>query len=173
MAPRSAKEWRRHDVLVDASVRGFDHLDALPRIIPEEHAWLREFSFGFCDEEDLPSWLTMGWDHLRSADFDVESFNTAVALRFGLTDTEGVIKFGRNYVMIMPLDLYEERMDARSQAAQADFKRQVDSRRYVAPEDPRGPEFLEDYEAVKSELNINTVVPTSGQKTRGRPPKKG
>ena len=88
MAPRSAKEWRRHDVLVDASVRGFDHLDALPRIIPEEHAWLREFSFGFCDEEDLPSWLTMGWDHLRSADFDVESFNTAVALRFGLTDTE-------------------------------------------------------------------------------------
>ena len=171
MAPRSASEWRRHEEIVNASVRGFDHLEALPKILSQEHSWLKAFNFGFCDDEDLPGWITLGWDHLRPGDFDVDNYNSAIGLRFGLTDAGGHLKLGNNYVMIIPKDLDEKRAKARARAAQEAFKSGAESRRYVAPEDPRGQEFLDDDDAVMARLEHQTIAPTSAKKKVGRPPK--
>ena len=173
MAPRSASEWRRHPEIVEASVRGFNYQDDFPRIISKEHPWLKEFDLGFCDDEDLPSWIVFGWDHLRPGDFDVENYNSAVGLRYGLSDAGGHLKLGNNYIMIISKELNEKRAKARARAAQEAFKSGAESRRYVAPEDPRGQEFLDDDDAVMAKLEHQTIAPTSAKPKRvGRPPKR-
>lgn len=140
----------------------------------EEHKWLTDFDFNFSSEEEIPHNVSVGWQHLKTSDFgidDVDQFNSAVPLRFGLSDAGGHLKLSENYIMIRPKDLTEKIERARSRAAQAQFKQEAESRLYVDSADPRGSELAKNKDLVHADLTMTTINPTSAKPKRGRPRK--
>ena len=169
MAHPKPSDWKRHDEIINAGSKGFNHLDALPKIIPEEYPWLKDFKMGFCDGE-IPLWTTLGWQHLKTEHFDTDSFNQAIALRFGLTDDGGLIKYMNNYIMIIPKDLREKQMAARHRESERLYSAQAEGQKYVIEDDPRAAEFINN-ENVKSEYESTVINTGSEPPKRGRPPK--
>ena len=174
MGHPKVSDWHRHEEMLISGTSGFDHMDAIPRLLPKEYPWLKDFEFGFCAEHDLAQWRSLGWQFLECSHFDVESFNQAIATPFGLTDDAGRVRFKDNYVMIMPKTLKEKKDDLSAKEADRLFRAQVEGQAYVSPLDPRGQEFL-DKGAVSSDYQGKTVIPLEAKtaKRRGRPPTKG
>ena len=171
MAHPKPSDWKRHDEIINAGSKGFNHLDAIPKILPKEYPWLEDFEMGFCDEGEVPEWTTLGWQHLKTEHFEVSSFNQAIGLRFGLSDDAGLIKFMSNYIMIIPKDLREKQMEARAKEADRLFLAQTEGQKYVHEDEPKHDRKIES-SAAKSDYEGATIIPTEAKKKRGRPPKK-
>ena len=150
---------------------GFDHMEAIPRLLPKEYPWLKDFDFGFCADHDLALWRSLGWQFLECSHFEIESFNKAIATPYGLTDDAGRVRFKDNYVMIMPKSFKEKKDDLSAKEADRLFKAQVEGQAFVSPSDPRGEEFI-DKGVATSTYQGKTIIPATA-KRRGRPPKKG
>ena len=85
-----------------AGARGFNPLRDFEPAMHKAYPDTRPYKFGFFSSDGVPERSTMGWVHLHGGDFEVEDFNAAVGLRFGLTvDASDRVKHGDNFVMIM------------------------------------------------------------------------
>lgn len=179
MGHPSADKWREHPEILLAGTAGFDHLEALPRLLKAEFPWLEEYEIGFCDidNNDVPLWRSIGWDFLSTSDFDIENFNEAIAIPYGLSEASGRIRFKKNWVMRMPLDMREARTQAVHDHNERQFQAQVEGKAYVVPEDPEAGALM-DSDAVFSKYESHTVNPIESKpdqpekRKRGRPPKK-
>jgi hypothetical protein len=117
---------------------GYNLLRDFEKDMHETYPDTKPYKFGYFSGDDVNNVSTMGWVHLKGSMFDVEDWNTTVGLRFGLVaDASDNIKYGENYIMIMPMQHREEvilpaRLDAiKKIEAAADEDAVV-----VHPEDP-------------------------------------
>lgn len=97
-------DWKKHPSVANVGTKGFNPNEEIPKLIKAEYPWARAFDFSFASAEDIPSSGAAGWIHLRKENFDPETFNQAVSLRFGISEQGGVLKSLNNYIMIRPLD---------------------------------------------------------------------
>ena len=173
MAHPSVKDWESDPEVLAAGTRGFNMLTVLPKLLRKHYPWLEEFEIGFCDKDDIENWTQQAWRMLRTEHFEIDNFNQAIGLRFGLTDEGGNIRWRKNYLMFMPKDVRRRQEDIRSDITESTIASQIDGKKYVHPEDPRGHEFLQDEEHVYStdEESRVRVEPTSNEPKRGRPRK--
>lgn len=176
MAHPKASDWKQYDEVLNAGTRGFNALQVIPRIMQKEIPWLNDFNMGFCVAEDLPEWMTMGWQHLETSHLgDTDEWNRAIALRFNISDAGGHVKYRDNYLMIMPKDYREKLKRIRNEAAERDFENAVEqTASYAHPQDERYAEMKE-ASAELSEVSGYRVqaegAAESGAKPkRGRPP---
>ena len=89
------------DKVYQAGARGgFNPLVHLEPELHRAYPDLRKFEIGLFSEEDLKNQFPIGWVHLDYGMFDhedVESFNKAVGLRYGMVvDVHGHIKISDN-----------------------------------------------------------------------------
>ncbi len=171
MGHPTPSDWKRHEELIRAGTKGFNHMEAIPRILPKEYPWLKDFEIGFFSADDIPMLQSIGWRFLETSHFDTQSFNEAIGLRFGLSEDAGRIKYLSNYLMIIPRDIDEKKRRARNDENDKLFAAQTDGQKYVHPSDPRASELINSG-SVKSDYETATIIPTEAKK-RGRPPKRG
>jgi len=169
MAGPSVSDWERNEAVIRANVRGFNALRELPILLAKEYSWAKEYKFGFCDKDEIPEWRSKGWGHVRMEwlDTGADTLNRALPLRFGITDDgAGNVRWRDNWLMLMPLTLRKEVVDARNRASEEAFASAVQNQRYVADGDARG-----DSESSFEERTVRTAPTESPKKKRGRPPK--
>lgn len=134
MAHPSPSDWKRHESVLKAGIKGFNVLKELPRLLKKEYSWLNEYLLGFYIDDDVPDRRSLGWEHLRREHFDIENFNTAIGLGHGLTDDgAGNLKYRDNYIMIMPKWFRKEMLDLRHEASEEKMARQINSQAYIPP----------------------------------------
>ena len=170
--PKLTKEfWNSKSEIIEAAVRGWNPLMRLPVLLKEAYPDLRVVDFGFCQDDDMPEWMSQGWIPLSPDHFDIDEFNSSdIPARFGLRDVGGVIKWRKNTLMVMGKDFRSDLVDARNRHSDEMYYKSVEGKKYAAAEDPRKNEMI-DYS--ESKLEGQRVQPTqSAQKKRGRPPKK-
>ena len=136
MAFPKVSDWSEN--VYNAGATGFNLLRDFEREMHKAYPDTQVYNFGYFSETDINHVSTMGWVHLKGSMFEVEDWNTAVGLRFGLVaDASDNIKYGENYIMLMPRQHRDEvilpaRLDAiRKIEAAADEDAVV-----VHPEDP-------------------------------------
>lgn len=177
MSNRPKKEdWLKYGSIRNSGFKGFNILTELPKLMSEEIDWMADFQLGFCSEADMPSWTSQGWVPLRKEHFEIEHFNAAVGLRFGLTDTDGIIRSDENVLMIMPKEYRKMLEDKRNQDFEEYYARTMSDQTYVVPEDPRRAEILETFadSTFEETLNVATEEPkreVEAKPKRGRPRK--
>lgn len=173
MGHPSVKDWEKDEAILASGTKGFNVLTELPRLLSKHYPWLQDFRIGFCDKNQLQHWGSIGWAFLRTEHFEIDNFNQAVGLRFGLVDDGGNIKFRDNYLMIMPKDFRKRQINMRNEEADRMISAQTEGQKYVSPADPRGQELLgrEDMVYATSDERVIKVAPTEDKPTRGRPRK--
>lgn len=101
MAFPKVSDWS--EKVYNAGGMGFNLLRDFEREMHEAYPDTKLYNFGYFTGNDVNNVSTMGWVHLKGSMFDVEDWNTAVGLRFGLVaDASDNVKFGENYIMMMP-----------------------------------------------------------------------
>ncbi len=101
MAFPKVSDWS--EKVYNAGAMGFNLLRDFEREMHEAYPDTQDYNFGYFSESDINNVSTMGWVHLKGSMFEVEDWNTAVGLRFGLqVDASDNIKYGENFVMMMP-----------------------------------------------------------------------
>ena len=160
----SASDWAKYDELLSAGTRGWNPLTRLPELLRNEYVWMGEFEFGFFSEEDIPERLTQGWVFLDTSHFDASKLNEVVGIRFGLTDTDGHIKFRDNYIMIQPKDFRKKLVRRRNEESEAMHKAQTSGQKYIAPGDVNGDSESEYVEEARFTVRADQAKP-------GRPKK--
>jgi hypothetical protein len=138
--------WEKYPEVVTAHMRGFNHLEMIPRMIKDAYPYFAEWTFGFCDESNLPIWLSGQWAFVEKSDFpDVESLNDAIPGRFGLViQGDGRLKFKNSYLMKMP----SEYRIAQLEKSHAESKASYNS---MVGEDKEGLDITYEERKVKSE----------------------
>lgn len=114
MARLTEDYWRQDKDLQLANVRGFSMLEKLPKLIKKAYPDLNNFDFGFFIKEDLPDRYADGWRHLTTEYFpqnDLDSFNSAIGLRFHVENTVEGLKYKANFIMLMPKWYKKERSE--------------------------------------------------------------
>ena len=172
-----AADWKNHAAIRNAGIRGFNALQELPKLMSEEIDWMAEFQLGFFSEADVSERSTMGWVPLRAEHFDVSEFNSAIGLKFGLTDTDGIVRYNDNVLMIMPKEFRRRLVNKRNEEFESYYARTMSDQAYVVPEDPKRKEILANYATSTFEEAVVTPSPnvqegTTVKKKRGRPKKK-
>ena len=189
MAKHTVDQWNTHKDVQVSNVRGFSMLAKLPKLLKEAYPDLVPFKFGFFIDEHLPDRYTDGWEHLTVEDFpeaDVVNLNTAlsnkgawteetsetkkigditqkVKLRFNImADSQGRIKYKKNFVMIQPLDYYQKRLDKMHEISERHFSNETVKEDGVAPADKFGP----------AEATFEETRGPLGAVKRGRPARK-
>ena len=151
----SKEEWATHDELLNTGAKGWNYLTRLPEVLKQEIPWLREFTMAFADEEDVDEFSYQGWRPMRSEHFGsegLENFNKTVGYRFNLSDTDGIVRYRRLVLMLMPIDVRRRQMDARHNAFEDYYAKVTDERQpYVHPDDPRREEMREYAKADREE----------------------
>jgi hypothetical protein len=168
----STSDWKKYEEVINAGVQGWNPLQRLPVLLEKEYPWMRKFNVGFCSESDLSHWRTLGWEHLRTEHFDIDNFNAAIALRFGLTDDGGVIKYNNNWLMIQPKDFRKRVIQSRNDAFEDFYKKTTSSQGGAPEQDPRKRELDALSGSKLEETRVRTEQKEEEKpKRRGRPPK--
>ena len=170
MARPNVDDWRKHEAILKSDRMGFNPLRDMYGMLVAEYPWLSDWKLGFCSKTDVPEWRSEGWVFLEVADLgdeQMESFNEATSLRFGLTSSDGHVRWRDNYLMIMPTEFRKKQVAARSERSERQF-RQSQSKEYVAPGDARGSSEAS-YEEGQAVVNPDGK---SAKRRRGRPPGK-
>ena len=158
----SVEDWRKKDIISSAGTKGWNPLHDLPELLWEAIPDLQQFIIGHCSEDDIPTWKTIGWVHMRRDHFEVDNFNEAIGLGLGLDDSSGVIKFRDNFLMIMPKDYRKRVTDKRNEVFEDSYERmsrQVGT--IVDRNDPDGEALLEDAEKFDYGLKEETFSLTA------------
>jgi len=172
----SVKDWERNPAISRAGTKGFNPNEEIPKMLKAEFDWLKDFDFAMCIASDIPTALYGGWKHLLAEYFDVENFNAAIGLRFGLNDADGVIKLEENYIMIMPTAEAKRVLDERNDAFEEHYEKVTRSSGiYTDKNDPDGRK-LQDRMIEKHPDSFGLEeeqfsVGTSKKRGPGRPPK--
>ena len=171
-----ASDWKKHEKILNAGLKGFNALTEIPKAMQAEMPEFERFTFGFCSKSDVPEWHTMGWIHLKPDMFDITEWNQAIGLRFGLTDNAGLIMYRDNYIMIMDKGYRDRLENVRLDETERDFARSIEgASAYAHPSDSRHGEML----AASKELGgleisrvqaEGTAASGAEPKKRGRPP---
>jgi len=171
-------DWEKYEEVINAGTQGWNPLQRLPKLLEKEYKWMRDFNVGFCSEADLSHWRSIGWEHLKTEHFNIDNFNNAIALRFGLTDDAGLIKYNDNWLMIQPKDFRERVLKARNDSFEEMYAQSVTAQGGAPDADPRKDELdrlsggkLESYKVQNVPQDTSTEE-TPAPKRRGRPPKK-
>lgn len=143
----SRAEWAQHDELKNTGAKGWNFLQRLPAILRESIPWLADKKISFVSEDEIEEFSYHNWRPMRSEHFGtkgLKNFNDVVGFRFNLSDTDGVIRYRKLILCMMPEDLYKEKMD-RQHEAHEDYYRKVTNERepYIHPLDQRGDEMAE------------------------------
>ena len=151
----SRAEWAQAEELLNTGTKGWNYLTRLPEVLKKNIPWLREYQMAFADEEDVDNFAFYGWRPMRSEHFGTEglkNFNKTVGYRFNLSDTDGVVRYRRLVLMLMPTDVRKRQVNARNEAFE-DYYRKISNERdpYVHPLDPRGKELASAAEAEREE----------------------
>lgn len=165
-----------------AGINGINLLAHFEKEIHRVYPGTNKYKFGFFSADGAEEASTAGWVFLKGAMFEVEDWNSAVGLRFGLTrNADDNIKHRENYLMIMPLVFRDDvlypaqrrnmdRLDAAADEAQT----------FVHPSDPefnkmkdRARELAstEKYKLQMEGEPEHSVPDPPTPKKRGRPPK--
>lgn len=166
-----ASDWKKHDKILNAGLKGFNALTEIPKAIKAEMPDFKRFKFGFFSGNDVPEMHSMGWVHLESHMFDVEEWNKAVGLRFGLTNTEGLVKYRENYIMIMDMTYRKRLENVRIDESERELATSLEGvSSYAHPSDSRYGEM----KAASKDLGgvELTRVQAEGQAPSGAEPKK-
>lgn len=170
----STSDWQKYEEVLNAGTQGWNPLQRLPVLLEKEYSWMRKFNLGFCSKGDLTHWRSLGWEHLKTEYFDIDNFNNAIALRFGLVDDGGVIKYNDNYLMIQPKDFRKRVQQARNDAYEDRYQKSVSQQGGAPTEDPRKEELdRASYGELETKTihNIGQKPEEDEPKRRGRPPK--
>jgi len=171
MSHPKASDWKKHEELLRADTRGWNPQKRLPELLRKEYPWANDFAFGFIDKNNLAHARANGWEFLMTSAFDIESFNDAVGLRFGLTtDAAGHVMAGSNYVLIQPRDFKEKMQRKRNEEFEESFSKSMENNRFAISEDPRREEILQD-ESLSYSTFSEDVIEDGKPRRRGRPPK--
>jgi len=154
MAFPKRQEWS--DNVLNAGTRGFNLLRDFEREMHLAYPDTSHLKFGYFSDTDINHVHTMGWRHFKGDMFDVEDWNTAVGLRFGVrVDASNNIMHGENYIMIMDRGFRDEIILPARKAEITKLEQSADeAASYVHPEDP-------EYNKMKdhaSELSEKTSV---------------
>jgi len=166
-------DWLKHPSVSNVGTKGFNPNAEIPKLLRKEFPWARQFDFSFASKDDIPSAGAAGWIHLRKENFDPETFNQAVSLRFGIADEGGVLKSLNNYIMIRPLD--ESKRVMHEQHEQYEDRHKINSLgagMYTDKDDPEAKRLRERLlEKGLDDIGLKeeqfSVTPP---KKRGRPP---
>lgn len=136
MAFPKRQEWS--DNVLNAGTRGFNLLRDFEREMHLAYPGTSHLKFGYFSESDINHVSTMGWRFFEKDMFDVEDWNKAVGLMFGLRyDASGNIMHGENYIMIMSKDYRNEIILPARKAEITKLEQSADeAASYVHPEDP-------------------------------------
>jgi len=136
MAFPKVSDWS--DSVYNAGAMGFNLLRDFEKEMHRAYPDTQAYTFGYFSDSDISSVSTMGWVHLKGSMFDVEDWNTAVGLRFGLVkDVSDNVKYGENYIMLMPRQHREDViLPSRKRAAERMEAAADDDAIVVHPEDP-------------------------------------
>ena len=136
MAFPKVSDWS--EKVYNAGGMGFNLLRDFEREMHKAYPDTQPYNFGYFTGTDVNSVSTMGWVHLKGSMFDVEDWNTAVGLRFGLVaDADDNVKFGENYIMMMPRAHRDEVILPERKAATDRLEASADEDSVVVhPEDP-------------------------------------
>jgi len=95
---------------------------------------------------------------MRSEHFGTEglkNFNDTVGYRFNLSDVDGVVRYRRQILMIMPKDVRKRQVGIRNQHFEDHYAKVTDEREpYIHPLDTRGEEMREGAEAILDEAQL-------------------
>jgi len=129
-------EWG--DAVLNAGARGFNLLRDFEREMHYAYPDTNHLNFGYFSKDDINSVYTMGWRHFKGSMFDVEDWNSAVGLRFGLRlDVHDNIMYDENYIMIMDRSFRDEIiLPARNEEINKVEKSANEAATYVHPDDP-------------------------------------
>lgn len=171
----TTSDWEKYEEVINAGTQGWNPLQRLPVLLHKEYEWMRKFKIGFCSESDLAHWGTIGWEHLKTEYFKIENFNNAIALRFGLTDHGGLIKYNENYLMIQPIDFNKRVQDARNQSFEEMYQASIAQQGGAPEQDPRKAELdkasFGEMETARVQNVPREEPKVEEPKRRGRPPK--
>jgi len=170
MSQPKASDWKKYEELLRADSRGWNPQKRLPELLRKEYAWANEFEFGFISEPNLAFARTNGWDYVMTSDFDIDNFNEAVGLNYGLTtDAAGHVKVGSNFLMKQARWFREKMQEKRNLEFERTFSKSMENSKYAVREDPRHDEIMADQELAYSEFHEDVIE--DGKPRRGRPPK--
>ena len=167
-------DWLKHPSVSSVGTKGFNPNEQIPKLIKKEYSWARAFDFAFSSKEDIPSAGAAGWIHLRKENFDPDTFNQAVSLRFGIGEEGGVLKSLNNYIMIRPIDESKRVLKEQNDAFEENHKiSSLGAGMYTDKDDPEAKKLrerlmdrgLDDIGLKEEQFSVNEP------KRRGRPPK--
>ena len=129
-------EWS--DNVLNAGARGFNLLRDFEFEMHHAFPDTKHLNFGYFSKDDINSVFTMGWRHFKGTMFDVEDWNSAVGLRFGMRlDANDNIMFEENYIMIMDRSFRDEIILPKRKAEIDKVEKSADeASTYVHPDDP-------------------------------------
>jgi hypothetical protein len=148
----SKSEWATDEELLNTGAKGWNYLQRLPEVLQKHIPWLREYIMAFAIDDDVDEFSYQGWRPMRSEHFGSEglkNFNQTVGYRFNLSDVDGVVRYKKQVLMLMPKDIRKRQMNIRNEAFENYYAKVTDEREpYVHPLDSRKDEMRE---AAKSE----------------------
>ena len=136
MAFPKVSDWS--EKTYNAGALGFNLLRDFEKEMHKAYPDTQPYNFGYFADFDINNTTVMGWRPLLGSMFDVEDFNATVGLRFGLTvDASDKVKYGENYIMLMPREHRETViLPARREAIKKVEAAADEDAVIVHPEDP-------------------------------------
>lgn len=163
-----------------AGINGINLLAHFEKEMHRVYPGTQKYKFGFFSAEGAQEASTAGWVFLKGEMYEVEDWNSAVGLRFGLSrNADDNIKHRENYLMIMPLKFREDVLYPAQKRSEARLDAAADeAQTFVHPNDPEFNKMKdrarELADTTKYKLQMegepeHSVAPPP--KKRGRPPK--
>jgi hypothetical protein len=157
-----------------AGINGINLLAHFEKEIHRVYPGTNKYKFGFFSADGAEEASTAGWVFLKGAMFEVEDWNSAVGLRFGLTrNPDDNIKHRENFLMIMPMAFREDvlypaqkrNMDRLDEAAE-------DAQAFVHPSDPEFNKMKDRARELSSSEKFDLRPQMGAEPDRGAPPPK-
>jgi hypothetical protein len=161
------------DRVYNAGAGGFNLLRDFEKEMWKVYPETRVYKFGFFSDDGVPEVSTYGWVHLQGGMFDVEDWNTAVGLRFGLAvDASDNVKYADNFIMIMPRQYREDviYVGERKRIAEAENAAD-DAGAFVHPSDPEFNKMKDRARELASTEKFDLRPMPGAEPDRGEPPK--
>jgi hypothetical protein len=151
----SRAEWAQHEELQNTGAKGWNYIQRLPKVLKSAIPWLAEMKIAFVDEDDIEEFSYVGWRPMRSEHFGtkgLKNFNEVVGFRFNLSDVDGVIRYRKLILMLMPEDVRKRQLRKRNEAFENYYSKVTDEKEpYVHPLDERASEMKEYASAEREE----------------------
>lgn len=171
MAFPKVSDWSEN--VYNAGAGGFNLLRDFEKEMHKVYPDTQPYKFGYFSDDGVPEISTYGWRHLQGNMFDVEDWNSAVGLRFGLSvDASDNVRYADNFIMIMPRQYREDviyvgerkRIDAAENAAE-------DAGAFVHPNDPEYNKMKDRARELASSEKFELRPAPGAEPDRGEPPK--